>query len=185
MFSNENRRFTVLVIAMVSVAIGTIISMTSMINRDHGKDTMIVSGFTGLLITHIIGMIRAEQARKTESGDRKKVVEASKESAQAVHEAKSVVQEAKKVVATAAATPVASQLMMPQNPGELRQMIHDIVAEFSDETCTRVATEAASKAAEASAVREAGILRTINEQIELLRREFASSRNPSSAQAGG
>ena len=158
MFSPENKRFTVLILAMVVIVLGTVMALVSMINHDHTKDTVLVTGFVGVMMTQLFSAIRAEQARRDATKNQEEIkskVETAKQE---------IVQTA---IAPALASPSPAQVTMPSTPMELREMIHTIITEFSidQDICKKMVEDAARSAAGEAAASAAALLKDEIKQI--------------------
>lgn len=141
MWSNENKRFTMLCILVVAIAVTTIAAIVVLVNRDHTKDTVLVTGFVGILLAQIFSMLRAEQERIKSQVERTEIKEAAKQTKEMVLSA----------VQSAADTPAAEQKTMPSTPEELSLLVREIVHRFVDTECASMVQRAAEAAAKEAA----------------------------------
>jgi DNA-directed RNA polymerase subunit F len=157
MFSKENRRFLTLIIAMVVIVLGTILAIVSMVNKEHAKDSVLVTGFAGILLAQLVSMLRAEQERAVNSTERAEVkkvtVVAANAAGAAAQKAEDSVQEVKAVVREAVEKvheePAPGHEAMPRTPEELREFLKVYAHEIASEVCDEIAAKSARFAAEA------------------------------------
>jgi DNA-directed RNA polymerase subunit F len=164
MFSKENRRFLTLIIAMVVIVLGTILAIVSMVNKEHAKDSVLVTGFAGILLAQLVSMLRAEQERAVNSTERAEVKKvtviaadaagvaadaagaAARKAEKSVNEVKEVVREA---VTKVHDEPAPGHEAMPRTPEELREFLKVYAHEIASEVCDEIAAKSARFAAEA------------------------------------
>lgn len=127
MFSQKNKRFTLLAILAAGTVGLTSILLTILIVTNHGKESLIVTAFVGGGIAYLFDMLRAE-GRGKESAEERKVLHA---------EIKTLTNgglkdAVKSVVEEAGATPLAPD-MMPKTRAELDAMLKTICKETAEE----------------------------------------------------
>lgn len=157
MFSKENRRFLTLIAAMVVIVLGTIFAIVSLVNKEHGKDSVLVTGFVGILLAQLVSMLRAEQERMTafEKNEdlRNKVDSAAIHARAAVEVAeetkKETIESVKQAVVEAETRPAPGMEAMPKTPEELREFLMAHAHTIAHEVCDNLAQSAARYAAEA------------------------------------
>ena len=148
MFSKENRRFTILAIALVVVVMGTLSGVTKAVVSDHASNAYVIGGVSAMVILQLLMMMKQEQTGKAMSGMVDKVEELKKETNGNLTKAIKV---AAQEVKTAKEEPAPGQEQMPRTPGELQALIKLFVREMSDEVIKRATQEAAVKATDLAA----------------------------------
>jgi hypothetical protein len=163
MFSKENKRFTLLVIAIVCIAVGTIICITAMSITGHGKDYILLTGVSGVLLAQLVIALRSEQNRtesKIERAEIKDAMRETKETVQGIEQKTNgnltnAIRQVAQEVKAAAEESAPGQEAMPKTREELRRLLQ----EFADDMCNTIASKAATMAAEkaAAAASEAAV----------------------------
>ena len=167
MFSKENRRFTGLLIGVVILATVTLSNITKMVDGGFSQYTVLITGFSSVVLLQLFGMMRTEQARvaqqraggeikaKVEELGEKKTGDITKAIHTAAVEVKKAVQE-----------PAPGQEAMPRTREELQSLLKIFARTMTEDLVNKAAVEAAEKAAKLaseSTVRET--VRIVTEEL--------------------
>ncbi len=178
MFSRENRRFLILVVAILILTVVTLTLMASLITNGHPAQTTFLTGFVTLIIVQLITMARQEQANQSAILQRQTIEKKLTTAATAAGEAKvaaSHVREAvEKISKTSGQTLVRTvekvadkvrvaerdQLLDEMDLPRTRMELRRLLAEMVDSACHEKVQSVAETAAKA----------TVNEMVSELRR---------------
>jgi hypothetical protein len=145
MFSKENRRFSLLVIAIVTIVVVTVTAIVILTTTGHPDSTIKVTGFVGGGLALLGFLLREEWGRSEARQDRHKIAHELVEVKQAATTAAEVAATNAEAVAEkikeAVVTPAPAQVAMPKTPEELDAVMEKVVVKTTRVACREVLDE--------------------------------------------
>ena len=158
MFSKENRRFTILAIALVVVVMGTLSGVSKAVAGDHANNAYLISGVSAMVVLQLLSMMRQEQGRHETRETQQKIVDKVTEAKDTVDNLErktngnltNAIQQVAEEVKKAKDEPAPGQEQMPRTPAELQSLIKMFVHEISEEAIRTASQKAAVDATKAA-----------------------------------